>query len=47
MASVNVPARLNELTDGTVRSVDAATRAEIGPYRKSQHTSSAILQRMT
>jgi len=27
---------LNELTDGTVCSVDAATGAEIGPYRKSR-----------
>jgi hypothetical protein len=35
MASVNVPKRMNELTDGTVRSVDAATRADIGPYRTS------------
>jgi hypothetical protein len=36
MASVNVPDRFNELTDRTVRSVDAAMRAEIGPYRKSR-----------
>ena len=27
---------LNELTDGTVCSVDAVTGAEIGPYRKSR-----------
>jgi hypothetical protein len=36
MASVDVRHRFSELTDGTVRSVDAATRAEIGPYRKSR-----------
>jgi hypothetical protein len=36
MASVNAPDTKNELTDGTVRSIDAATRAEIGPYRKSR-----------
>jgi hypothetical protein len=36
MASVNVPDTKNELTDGTVGSVDAATRAEIGPYWKSR-----------
>ncbi len=36
MASVNVPDRMNELTAGAVGSVDAATEAEIGPYRKSR-----------
>jgi hypothetical protein len=29
---------LNELTDGTVRSVDAVMGAAIGPYRKSRFT---------
>jgi hypothetical protein len=36
MTSVNVPERMNELTDGTVGSVDAATGVESGPYRKSR-----------
>ena len=36
MTSVNVPERMNELTDGTVCSVDAATEAGIGPYRESR-----------
>jgi hypothetical protein len=36
MASVNVAERMNELTDGTVCSADATTRAEIGPYRESR-----------
>jgi hypothetical protein len=31
-----VPDTKNELTDGTVRSIDAATRAEIDPYRESR-----------
>ena len=36
MASVNVPDRMNELTAGAVGSVDAATEAELGPYRESR-----------
>jgi hypothetical protein len=36
MTSVNVLDTMNELTDGTVRSVDAASGAEIDPYRKSR-----------
>ena len=36
MTSVNVPERMNELAEGTVGSVDAATRAEFGPYWKSR-----------
>jgi hypothetical protein len=35
-APVDVPDRMNELTDGTVGSVDAVTEAAIGPYRKSR-----------
>ncbi len=34
MASVNAPDTKDELTDRTVRSIDAATRAEIDPYRE-------------
>ncbi len=45
MASVNVPDRMNELTAGAVGSVDAATEAEIGPYRKS-HELAAHRRRM-
>jgi hypothetical protein len=36
MTSVNVPDRMNELTDGTGGSVDAVMGATIGPYRKSR-----------
>jgi len=32
----NVSGSVNELTDGTVRSVDAATRSGMAPYRKSR-----------
>jgi hypothetical protein len=32
----NVPDRVTERTDGTGRSVDTATGAVIGPYRKSR-----------
>lgn len=39
MTPVNVPDRMNELTDGTVRSVDAATGAETGPNRESRFQS--------
>jgi len=33
---INLSGGLNELTDGTVCSVDVATGAAIGPYRKSR-----------
>ncbi len=36
MTSVNVPDTKNERPEGTVGSVDAATGAGIGPYRKSR-----------
>jgi hypothetical protein len=36
MTAVEVLGRVDELTDGTVRSVDAATGAGIGPYWKSR-----------
>jgi hypothetical protein len=36
MTAVDVLGRVDELTDGTVRSVDAATGAGIGPYWKSR-----------
>ena len=36
MTSVNVPEGMNDLTEGTVGSVDAAAGADIGPYRKSR-----------
>jgi hypothetical protein len=36
MISVNVPDRMNELTEGTVGSVDAHSGTEIGPYWKSR-----------
>jgi hypothetical protein len=36
MTAVEVLGRVDELTDGTVRSIDAATVAGIGPYRKSR-----------
>jgi ABC-type uncharacterized transport system substrate-binding protein len=35
---------LNELTDGTVCSVDAATGAEIGPYRKSRMNRKQVVE---
>ncbi len=35
-AAINPSGVLNELTDGTVCSVDAATEAELGRYRKSR-----------
>jgi hypothetical protein len=34
--AINLSGELNELTDGMVCSVDVATGAEIGPYRKSR-----------
>jgi hypothetical protein len=34
--AIKLSGRVNELTDGTVCAVDAATVAEIGPYRKSR-----------
>ena len=34
--AIKLSGRVNELTDGTVCAVDAATGAEIGPYRKSR-----------
>jgi hypothetical protein len=36
MTSVDVPERMNELTDRAGGCVDAATGAEIGPFRRSQ-----------
>lgn len=36
MISVNVSEGVNELTDGMVRSLNATTGAEMGPYRKSR-----------
>jgi hypothetical protein len=36
MTSVNVSERVNELTDGTVRSLNATTGAEMGSYRESR-----------
>jgi hypothetical protein len=35
-AAIDRSGRVNELTGGTVYSVDGVTRAEIGPYRKSR-----------
>ena len=37
MTAVEVLGSGDELTDGTVRSIDAATVAGIGPYRKSRN----------
>ncbi|MFI5387966.1 MAG: hypothetical protein ACHQ50_17805 [Fimbriimonadales bacterium] len=34
MTSVEVSGSVDELTDGTVCSIDAATVAEFGPYRE-------------
>jgi len=36
MTAVEVLGSGDELIDGTVRSIDAATVAEFGPYRKSR-----------
>ena len=43
--AIKLSGRVNELTDGRVCAVDAATGAEIGPYRESRLRQIAVTKR--
>jgi hypothetical protein len=45
MTAVEVLGSVDELTDGTVRSIDAATVAEFGPYRASRIRRGNVMKR--